>query len=832
MSSTEDDNNNSPIIDSLSHWPFLVERGSNHVSDCSVISTHSLGTLYNVQLPHHGNRDPNNKGTTTDRKDKEYHYSNPLLLIPPPANQDTTEKSVVSLLYWHRFKVWWMKPNFVATSIPQFDKNDLPTVVEPRPETLAILFRDVDRPKLFRFMIIGNDCSSLRGITAKNAAGNPNERGGIHIQIDSRTNSDTAPLYCGISDNPYALIQQGLEVIGWRNTIQPSSDNHNLQDFTIRDQLGWCTWNAFYTQVDAPALVEAVQSFTQQQKHEQEDVKRTKIPIQWMILDDGWQHTTNDQAQNGQQWSERLASFRESPDKFQRLSLKDTVRQIKQLGVAKVWVWHTLAGYWLGVDPTFFADYDPKHYFPVFSRGIRENDPSTEKEASVDYGIIVPTNADNFFDDYHSYLKECGVDGVKVDAQGVIGTIRMRDDDDDDDDDDDTTSDLVKNLHTALGKSVCKHFNCSPAAVPIIHCMAHAPEIFRQISRRYPGSPFLRASDDHYPNNPSSHEAHIVACSYNSLLLSHFSIPDWDMFTTNLHDNSHVRLHAISRCLSGGPVYISDPPQSFRPDVINWICCMDGSTLPCCEAATPIIDCLLTDPLAVDSNPLVICNVNGSNKTITSGVFGIFHLAGGGKWDYNKLDYTVAHQDQDEHKYPLRKTVSVRARDVVQWKHVSSEVASKFLAIPFTEPWAKAKVLDSESAAFKIDLEPGECEAVSIIPLHQLRGYEIALLGIVGVINCGGSIVKTTVNDQSITASVRGCGTFYVAIKCMENPVNAVKSKNIQVTMGNNDSVPFLICSGMLGQELSFDLLQFCLEPSKEMVQKVTVSLTANKHKH
>ena len=178
-------------------------------------------------------------------------------------------------------------------------------------------------------------------------------------------------------------------------------------------KLGWCTWNAFYTHVTGEKVVKAVE--TLQNKH--------GIPIRWMILDDGWQDTTTplDAAKDGEQWSYRLRSFKEHPDKFQSLSLKQTVRCLKtEHSIERVLVWHTLTGYWMGLDPTFF---DAELQFPRFPRGIIHNDWSVSKEPSVRQGIGVPTDARRFMHEYHDYLVSCGVDGVKVDAQGVVGTL-------------------------------------------------------------------------------------------------------------------------------------------------------------------------------------------------------------------------------------------------------------------------------------------------------------------------------------------------------------------------------------------------------------------------
>lgn len=43
-------------------------------------------------------------------------------------------------------------------------------------------------------------------------------------------------------------------------------------------------------------------------------------------------------------------------------------------------------------------------------------------------------------------------------------------------------------------------------------------------------SAITRASDDYYPENPSTQTLHIAAVSYNSIFLGEVVVPDWDMF--------------------------------------------------------------------------------------------------------------------------------------------------------------------------------------------------------------------------------------------------------------------------------------------------------------
>lgn len=64
---------------------------------------------------------------------------------------------------------------------------------------------------------------------------------------------------------------------------------------------------------------------------------------------------------------------------------------------------------------------------------------------------------------------------------------------------------------------------------------------------------------DFFPDIPNSHAWHIFANTMNNIFTSHLNgLPDWDMFQSALPE--YGGLHAAARCISGGPIYITDTP--------------------------------------------------------------------------------------------------------------------------------------------------------------------------------------------------------------------------------------------------------------------------------
>lgn len=167
--------------------------------------------------------------------------------------------------------------------------------------------------------------------------------------------------------------------------------------------------------------------------------------------------------------------------------------------------------------------------------------------------VIAKEDVQKFYDDFYRFLSSCGIDGVKTDAQFMTDTwvsAKHR-------------RELITEYLDAWTISSLRHFS-----IKAISCMSQTPTIlfYSQLPRNRP-TILCRNSDDFFPEIPSSHPWHIWANAHNSLFTQHLNIlPDWDMFQT-VHDYSGF--HAAARCVSGGPIYITDAPGSHNLDLIN-----------------------------------------------------------------------------------------------------------------------------------------------------------------------------------------------------------------------------------------------------------------------
>ena len=105
-------------------------------------------------------------------------------------------------------------------------------------------------------------------------------------------------------------------------------------------------------------------------------------------------------------------------------------------------------------------------------------------------------------------------------------------------------------------------------SIKAISCMSQFPQniFYTQLPQKQPRF-MVRNSDDFFPDVPSSHPWHIWVNAHNAILNQHLNVvPDWDMFQTS---NDYSDFHAAGRCISGGPVYITDYPGEHNIDLIK-----------------------------------------------------------------------------------------------------------------------------------------------------------------------------------------------------------------------------------------------------------------------
>ena len=145
---------------------------------------------------------------------------------------------------------------------------------------------------------------------------------------------------------------------------------------------GWCTWNVFEQDLSADGIIARLSEFIEK-----------GIPVEWVLIDDGWFVHEN----------ETLKSFYADKIKFPN-GLKDVVDKIKAMGVKYVGIWHAFTAYWYGIV-----------------EGSELYEEQKENLTKTPNGLYIPSIDPQkgfcFWDKWHGYLEDCGIDFIKVDNQ-------------------------------------------------------------------------------------------------------------------------------------------------------------------------------------------------------------------------------------------------------------------------------------------------------------------------------------------------------------------------------------------------------------------------------
>ncbi|KAF4635078.1 hypothetical protein G7Y89_g3021 [Cudoniella acicularis] len=358
------------------------------------------------------------------------------------------------------------------------------------------------------------------------------------------------------------------------------------------DGLTYCTWNALGQRLTEDKILKAVETLAE-----------NNINVTNFIIDDNWQsidYRGHGQFQHG--WVEFEAEREAFPQ-----GLKHTVQLIREKhpSIQHIAVWHAILGYWGGLAPDGKLAKTYKTVEVVREDAKRRNLPLGGKMT-----VVAKEDVQKFYNDFYQFLSSCGVDAVKTDAQFMLDTFVSAKD----------RRDLISTYLDAWTISTLRHFS-----VKAISCMSQTPQILfhSQLPQNKP--PILvRNSDDFFPEVPTSHPWHIFTNAHNALFTQHLNlIPDWDMFQT-VHEYS--AFHAAARCVSGGPIYITDVPGQHDLDLIGQM-----------TGPTPRGKTVIFRPSVVgksldqyngydDDNLLLVGTYHGAAITGT-GIIGIFNVS-------------------------------------------------------------------------------------------------------------------------------------------------------------------------------------------------------------
>lgn len=306
------------------------------------------------------------------------------------------------------------------------------------------------------------------------------------------------------------------------NTLYPNFSLRNENKLPKPfDKLGWCSWNAFGSDVTEVDIKNTV-----------DQLKSNNVPVRYVILDDGWsdiKKTENDEKiEEGITFSS-LNSCEPNKKKFPN-GLKKLIEHAKDSGIESFGIWHALNGHWHGMSPDAPVVKEHPDWF-----------------IATEYGIIIPAPGCGFYEFWYSKLRDSGVDFLKIDNQGFHRRCLPYQR---------SLPEYMAGIQKDVSNAT-KKFDFS-----VIYCMATHPEIFFNCG----SNQLLRVSNDFIPDDSFGSRKHLVNNFYNSSWLSKIFWPDFDMFQTNdIHAETFARMLSIS----GSPIYTTDRPEQINSDLLR-----------------------------------------------------------------------------------------------------------------------------------------------------------------------------------------------------------------------------------------------------------------------
>ncbi|KAE8152641.1 putative raffinose synthase protein Sip1 [Aspergillus avenaceus] len=498
------------------------------------------------------------------------------------------------------------------------------------------------------------------------------------------------------------------------------------------DGLTYCTWNGIGQGLTEEKILHALN-----------ELKAHGVNIANLIIDDNWQSLDSE---GDIQFKRRWKQFEANPDAFPG-GLKNAVQAIRQNhpNIQHIAVWHALLGYWGGISP----EGDIAKSFKT--KQVKITDPKAggpiahafEEQSLL---AIDPDDVQRFYNEFYDFLVSADIDSVKTDAQFFLDLLEDPED----------RRMFTRAYQDAWFIASSRHFSSKS-----ISCMSMFPQaIFNsQLPTNRPTVP-LRNSDDFFPEVPASHTWHIFCNAHNALFTRYLNVlPDWDMFQTS---HPYAAFHAAARCVSGGPINITDEPGKHNLSLINEI------TAPTVQGPTVILRPGLagrTIDVYHDYNEGHILRVGtytGWART-GSGILGLFNISGGhSSCIASLLDFPGVHEDYNS-DYVVRSHTSGRISDLmrptdqhslvaIELEHKGWDILTAYPTLPFNLKQTKAQAPNGS---------------------NEGRPTNAAVLGLLGKMTGAAAIVSSDIYVESngrlrFDVSLKALGTLGIYISDLD----------------------------------------------------------------
>ena len=302
--------------------------------------------------------------------------------------------------------------------------------------------------------------------------------------------------------------------------------------------LGWCSWEHFRKDIDSDTLVQAART-----------IENGGLPIRWFLVDDGFQR----------EGGLALKDFRPHAETFPQ-GWGPLLEMRKEDKIKWFGLWHSYMGLWNGIHKdNGFGDLN-QDFIP-----FKKNLGPGGSRAGVQ----------RFYDAFIGSVADAGFDFVKIDNQSLYNNRQT---------DVDSSVQINTWMTEALENAVADRM---PQGM--INCMSQgSPQVLGTRA-----SAVSRVSIDYKLDDLPKAKAHIEQSYVNTLFQGQTVWPDHDMFHSS--DPDCGELMAISKAMSGAPIYLSDDPVHFHAPFIRPLVYNDGELLRPLAPGFPLPESVMMD---------------------------------------------------------------------------------------------------------------------------------------------------------------------------------------------------------------------------------------------
>ncbi|KAG8739099.1 hypothetical protein FRC10_006139 [Ceratobasidium sp. 414] len=261
-------------------------------------------------------------------------------------------------------------------------------------DTQVLALRSSDHVLVVLPLTTGSYLGTLRGPMHEE------ERGSIFVRFEQvLPPAITGKVVVAIAPNLNIALKNSVQRA--RSILGKSDSTFSGASAFFKNQLTYCTWDSLQ-----PPTPTCAKSALQTLEH----LNSLGIRPAKLLIDDSWQDVNS---------LRTLQSFNASAsflDGYRNLA--EVVKTAKEkYGVRDVGVWHTIQGYWAGIDTDKFAS----QYRLVKVK--RDGYPGSTELPGFQYYMPHPDSIGSFFRDYYSTLRAAGVTFAKCDNMASIDHI-------------------------------------------------------------------------------------------------------------------------------------------------------------------------------------------------------------------------------------------------------------------------------------------------------------------------------------------------------------------------------------------------------------------------